>query len=156
MSFDLFVYMRAIPSDIEQRVESALARWKIAAKCRYDDDGPERGGTLGIAFASGGEFEHEDDATFVDFRPLEEIEMEESEGGTPEERAIVRACRWEASVTTSAGRDLEALEKQVRAGVAVMEACGGVLHDPQRSANTFLFDLVRARQWAEALIAESR
>jgi hypothetical protein len=155
MSFDLFVYTLAMPKDLGRRVEDALLRHNIAAHCRYYDEGAESGGTLGVAYDAGGEFENEDDATFVDFRPLESLELEEWEDGTDEERAIVRACRWEAGISTPAGRDDVALAKQVRAAVAVMEACGGVLHDPQAEENPYFFDVARAWRWADALIDES-
>ena len=155
MSFDLFVYTLAIPKDLGRRVEDALARHNVAAHCRYYDEDEDNGGTLGVAFDAGGEFENEDDATFVDWRPLESLEMEDWEIGTNEERAIIRACRWEAGISTSAGRDDVALAKQVRAAVAVMEACGGVLHDPQAKDHAYFFDLARAWRWADALIAQS-
>jgi hypothetical protein len=155
MSFDLFVYMLAIPKDLGRRVEETLARHNIAAHCRYYDESAESGGTLGVAYDAGGEFENEDDATFVDFRPVESLELEEWEDGTAEERAIVRACRWEAGISTPAGRDDVALAKQVRAAVAVMEACGGVLHDPQAEEKPYFFDVARAWRWADAVIDES-
>jgi hypothetical protein len=154
VSLDLFVYTLAVPKDLARRVEDALARRHVAAHCRFYDEGTESGGTLGVAYDAGGAFEDEDDATFVDFRPLDSLEMEEWETGSEEERAILRACRWEAGISAPGGREDAALAKQVRAAVAVMEACGGVMHDPQADDQAYFFDLARAWAWADELIAQ--
>lgn len=164
MSFDLLIYVPRLVSGAAKGIEGALAGLGQAARVSVEDAAGEP--SIEIEFEPEGEAE----SYSLDFTEFDPDTVDDLSWASAAQRKLLRACKLEAMLSTSAGRADGAISHQILAAIAIMEACRGVLLDPQASASGlapladlakaepgvergYFFDPVHARQWAAAVAA---
>jgi hypothetical protein len=124
VSFDLMVLLPVCDSSLAAEAEAFLTRHGRPARCHVEPDG--EGGTIEF------QFDGEEDVLGFGVSPLE-ADAYDPEEAPRARRAQLKACRYEAVISSSAGRSAEALECQALTAVALMHAGKGVICDPQES-----------------------